>query len=352
MKKLKYLLVILTLFLLLSVNSLSAINLYMNKFAYTYKSGLTVNDIAILQGSSDSERVAISNLYLDIQVRRLSLIPARILRSAIEPYYNGSIIIIGSRTAIIPINNYPQDYLWFYRELLSFIDSLDPVKNGRIEIEILSSFSIPEYSIDTSPVFSLAQSNRTKSYLSGEIIVSYSFSDNNLSYNEQQNIPVYSDKQNIDRQFTNIYNAQNNSNFNGSIRINVNQYVPVPVLNSSVYSGEEVTVNKIVTQEMEISEIDDDFFNIALESINQFTFNRNMSIGSIVTYNDVEKIELVRNGDTVQIYFASNNIQIIALGEAYNTGSYGDIIKVKPENSSQIFNCTIIGRKEVRIDIP
>ncbi len=351
MKKLKYLLIILTLLFVLSIEYLCAINIYMNKFAYTYNSRLTVNDIAIIQG--EQERNTISNLYLDIGVQKLSLIPARLLIDAIEPYYTGSIIIIGSRTAVIPIDVYPQETLWFYKELLSFIDSLDPVKNGRIELEVLSSFSIPDYAIGTSPIWSLVRSSRTKSYLSGEIVVSYTFSGNNLSYNEKQNIlPVYSDNLFIEREFANTYNVQNDSSFNGNIRLRVNQYVPVPVLKSSVLSGEQVTANKIVIQEMEISEIQDDFFNVSQESVEQYTFSRNLNTGSIISYGDVEKIQLVRNGDTVQISFNNNNIQIITLGEALNTGSYGEIIRVKPENSNQTFDGTVTGMKEVRIDIP
>lgn len=352
MKKFKYFVLILFLILVYNTQNLHAINIYLNKFAYTYNSRLKVNDLAIIQGGSESEKNTISNLILNTEVQKLSLIPSRLVKQAIEPYYRGSIIIIGSRTAVVPISNFPEEYIWFYRELLNFIDSLDPVKNGRIEIEILSSFSIPEYAINKKPLFSLVESGRIKSYLSGEITVSYTFADSNLSYNEKDILPVFYDNYKVEREYSNTYNIENSRSLNNNIRIMVSQYVPVSVLNSSVVKGEQATSDKIVIHEMDISETSDDFFDSGKESLSRYTYNKNLITGSVITYNDVEKTELVENGDTVQIIFSNKNISITAPGEAYSSGSFGDKIRVKPAHSTEFFDCTIIGFKEVRIDIP
>jgi flagella basal body P-ring formation protein FlgA len=352
MSRPKYLLLLLLLLLVISTEYLCAINIYLNKFAYSYSSQVKINDIALIQGGSESERNTISSLILDCRVQKLTLIPARLIKQAIEPNYKGSIIIIGSRTAVIPVNAYPEEHLSFYRELLKFLDTLDPVKNGRMEIEILSSFSIPETAANRVPLFSLVESSRIKSYLSGEITVSYSFADSNLSCIEKEILPVFYDNHSPQKEYSNTYSIENNSSLNGNIRIKISQYVPVSVLSSSVIDDEQVTRDKIIIQEMEISEIDDDFFDLATENPEQYTYNKNLLTGSVITYDDVEKIQLVKNGDTVQIIFSNKNIRITAPGEAYSSGSYGDIIRVKPENSTEIFDCTIIGLKEVRIDNP
>jgi flagella basal body P-ring formation protein FlgA len=352
MNKFRFPVFILIIFLVINPEYLCAINIYLNKFAYTYGNSIKVNDLALIQGGSESERNTISNLTLDTRIEKLSLIPARLIKQAIEPYYKGSVIIIGSRTAVVPLNTYPEEYISFYTELLKFIDSLDPVKNGRMEIEVLSSFSIPETSTFITPLFSLAVSSRVRSYLSGEITVSYSFADSNLSFIEKEILPVFQSNHNIEKELSNIYSIQNSSSLSGNIRIRINQFVPVSVLSSSVIKGEQVTGDKIVYHEMEISGIKDNFLDSAQESLDQFTYTKNLTTGSVITCSDVEKTELVKNGDTVKIIFSNKSIRITASGEAYSSGSFGDIIRVKPEHSTEIFDCTISGLKEVRIDIP
>ena len=155
-----------------------------------------------------------------------------------------------------------------------------------------------------------------------------------------------------EKEYSNIYSIQNSSSFNGSIRIKINQYVPVSILRNSVIKGEQVTRGKIITQEMEISNIDGNYFDTSSESLDQYTYNKNLITGSLITYEDVDKIQLVKNGDSVQIYYSNKNIQITAPGEAYSSGSFGDSIRVKPDHSTEIFDCTVIGFKEVRIDLP
>jgi len=75
-----------------------------------------------------------------------------------------------------------------------------------------------------------------------------------------------------------------------------------------------------------------------------FQSKHNIKKGTIVTLRDIQKFNLVRRGSTLNVTLRNGNINISFSAVALQDGVYGDIIKVK-QNNSKIIKVKIIGFK-------
>ncbi len=78
----------------------------------------------------------------------------------------------------------------------------------------------------------------------------------------------------------------------------------------------------------------------------------NLRVGDVVTENAVRPPLMVRRGELVDIRCFIGGLVVRAVGIAKEDGAMGDRIQVRRENSSEVIEATVAGRREVVIASP
>ncbi len=68
----------------------------------------------------------------------------------------------------------------------------------------------------------------------------------------------------------------------------------------------------------------------------------NIKENTIITVRDIQKFNLIRRGSTINVVLKNRNISISFSAISLQDGLYGDIIKVK-QNNSKIIKVKVIG---------
>jgi flagella basal body P-ring formation protein FlgA len=277
-------------------------------------------DIVIIDNASDE--TSPQNIILpDLKVT-LSLIPKRTIKQALLEQYNaglgGSVIISGGRTALIPADGMYQDDIWFYMELLSFLDSVEQNTCSRMEIEFFSAITVPENQEETS--FKILYSNKKFGYMNGLIEILASF---------ENSLPV-------------------------RFKVFITQYIPLAIVKDSFKKGERIGEESLEFKEVDISLLSAEPFiidDIDMNNLESYLLKKDIETGTPLTTLYMEKIISVKAGDVVLIHFVNGNICLDISGYAYETGSIGDTVQVRPNGTTSTFNGQVIGIKEVVVEI-
>jgi flagella basal body P-ring formation protein FlgA len=91
--------------------------------------------------------------------------------------------------------------------------------------------------------------------------------------------------------------------------------------------------------------------DIDMNNLESYLLKKDIETGTPLTTLYMEKIISVKAGDVVLIHFVNGNICLDISGYAYETGSIGDTVQVRPNGTTSTFNGQVIGIKEVVVEI-
>jgi len=322
---------------------LGALNLYMNRVVLLEGEELLIRDVV---RETDTIQ-ALLDRPLGFATRRLSLIPPRSVRQALKAGTRSSLIVVGNRCQVIPLAKFPAPAAEFYKTLLEFIDIIDSLHDGRVEVELLSSPDVPATNLAGSPVFALMQAERRLGYLAGRVDISYRW--------------------------------QGWKRDGGVLRLWVHQFIPLPRLRRSVRKGEvvhwddidyaetDVSLSKMDVSKTNLSKTEGLWNTAYLSEGESATARSYLSKGDLLLNRDVEKVivsehasqELassglvgVKAGDRITIIFRRGNVWLEVPGKTYRSGNVGDTITVYQLEGHRRFTGIVKGPKEVKVEIP
>lgn len=139
-----------------------------------------------------------------------------------------------------------------------------------------------------------------------------------------------------------------NSTSKGWIVAEIKRYQKVPVLNQSVKVGDVLTEEMLTIEKREILNIRDTHQSIA--NLIGMQAARFLNAGQVVHFSDVKKEHIVKKGQMVKAIVGNNTFEVAISAEVQESGSSGEVVKVKNLDSQKVFAAKVIERGVVRIE--
>jgi flagella basal body P-ring formation protein FlgA len=140
--------------------------------------------------------------------------------------------------------------------------------------------------------------------------------------------------------------------------VNWTIYVPikikasVAVLTSQNYliRDHKIRNNDILIQKRDIHRLKRGYFTNKQQVVGKLA-KRNIGKGKVITPADLKQAKLVYKGERVIISAVGKSLKVSMKGVAVNSGSVGEIIRVKNLSSSRIIEAKVVARGKVQVII-
>lgn len=142
--------------------------------------------------------------------------------------------------------------------------------------------------------------------------------------------------------------ATKNTDIKGWIVAQVKRYQNVPVLNKSVKYGEVLTEEMFVIEKRQIMNSRDVIKKF--ESISGMQAARFLNAGQVIQLADIKKEQVLKKGQMVKAMVGGADFEVAISAEAQESGSIGDVVKIKNLDSQKVFGAKIVDRGTVRIE--
>jgi flagella basal body P-ring formation protein FlgA len=295
-------------------------SLSMKEVVILHKEEISVGDIISTGTPSSglSERFLAEPISLSPD--RIHIIPSRMIRELLQPARDSMSVIIGRRTAVVPYRVMTRLSSSFAEEFCRFLLDECEGGEGKVEVELLTFPSLSEDAGSGDYSFRFLQANRFNGMLTGDAVVEYSFK-NGEDEMKRRNMYI-------------------------SIRLSL------PVLRAAraLRQGEMLNRDALMVTEENISAFTGEFLP-ASESCEQYMVRTDIQTGELILKRNLTKRIDVRAGDRVTIVVRKGSILLMMGGKAYNSGSLGDEVRVRPSDSDTWLTAKVTGEKEVGIGI-
>jgi flagella basal body P-ring formation protein FlgA len=144
-----------------------------------------------------------------------------------------------------------------------------------------------------------------------------------------------------------VYSTRNSSS-KGWIVAEIKRYQKVPVLNQSVKVGDVLTEDMFSVEKRQMLNARETFQKP--ESLAGMQAVRFLNAGQTVQFNDVKKEQVLKKGQMVKAVAGSSDFEVAISAEAQESGSVGDVVKIKNLDSQKVFAARVVQRGVVRIE--
>jgi flagella basal body P-ring formation protein FlgA len=138
------------------------------------------------------------------------------------------------------------------------------------------------------------------------------------------------------------------SDLKGWVVADVRRYQDVPVLNRNVKIGDVLTKDMFSTEKRQILNATDTVKSVGAVSGMQAA--RYLTAGQVLQFSDLKREQVLRRGQIVKAIVGGDEFEVSVNAEAQETGSIGDVVKVKNLDSQKVFAAKIVDRGVVRIE--
>ena len=142
--------------------------------------------------------------------------------------------------------------------------------------------------------------------------------------------------------------AIKNSGNKGWIVAEIKRYQQVPVLNQSVKIGDVLTSEMFTIEKRQMQNSRETFQTP--ESVTGMQAVRFLNAGQPVQFGDVKKEQVLKKGQMVRAVAGSAEFEVAISAEAQESGTIGDVVKIKNLDSQKVFAAKVIERGVVRIE--
>ncbi len=321
-----------------------AVNIYLHDSALLKGGSYTLGEVAALHSSDPGRSATLAGLPLGPTPKRLTLLPAWVIRERLASAVEGQVFVIGGRVALLPRAAVPEGQERFFANLLAFIDRSYPSRDGRIEIELLSTPTVPSArgsrlapGWQDRVLFGLGGSgegvrNRpgdsTRRLPAGRMEVSYRL----LSSGGPA---------------PGVYPAREHPG--GSFRVWLHYFLPVARAKTDLPSGYVLNEEAVVFAEEDVSLVPGGYLARG-EPLESYRTAAPVARGARIEINRLQRNLAVRAGDRITIVFARPGLYISLPGRALRSGSRGDTVDVRLERAAKRFQGRVASEGEVLVE--
>lgn len=142
--------------------------------------------------------------------------------------------------------------------------------------------------------------------------------------------------------------ATKNVDTKGWIIAEIKRYQNVPVLNKSVKIGDVLTEDMVTIEYRQMMNVRDNVQKV--EAVIGMQAVRFLNAGQILQYSDLRKETVLKKGQIVRAMFGAADFEVAVSAEAQESGSIGDVVKIKNLDSQKVFAAKVVERGIVRIE--
>lgn len=293
-----------------------SLSIYLKKAVVYNHQHLTLEDMARVDDTVSD----ILLIPLAIPLNRIVLIPPHYVRKMMETKYDGPLIIVGQRSALIPASLIPRGSDWFFQELIAFIEQQDRDSEGYLEIELTAiPYTIPD-SVTESVEFKLLSAQKRNGYLAGDTRLYYNF------YTPENTITT------------------------GTINIKIHQVREVALARQDIVRNGTITKESIGPLACDLATFNQDLL-LYEDYTCEYTARQPIHKGEFIFLSKIKQDYLVKGGDEVNIVFLNGNMKVVMPGKALEGGTINSLIRIRPYYSKMEFAARIIGPREVLVEI-
>jgi flagella basal body P-ring formation protein FlgA len=321
------------------------VTVYMHQSALLEGPDYTLGQVASVLSSDPAQARLLDQLPLGPIPARPTLLPARIIQELVVPIV-GEVVVIGSRVALLPRGAIPKGGQWFFSSLLSYIDSQDTLKQGRIEIEVLNPPVLLESSDSAVEAQGMASGwedrivfeTRRSRYSSG---YGHSSSAKGLPAGQMEiTYKILSPRGDDVSRFGNL---------EGSFRIWIHHFLPVARARFDLPTDQVLSEEVLTFNEEDISLLKSSSIMQA-DTLGQYRTTAPISHGERIERERLQQFLAVRAGDRITITFVRPGLQISLPGRAFRSGGFGDLIDVRADLTGKRFQGRITAAGEVSVE--
>lgn len=138
------------------------------------------------------------------------------------------------------------------------------------------------------------------------------------------------------------------SDLKGWVVADVRRYQDVPVLNRNVKIGDVLTSGMLSVEKRQILNATDTVQNI--NAVSGMQAARYLTAGQVLQFSDLKREQVLKRGQIVKAIVGGDEFEVSITAEAQETGSIGDVVKVKNLDSQKVFAAKVVDRGVVRIE--
>jgi flagella basal body P-ring formation protein FlgA len=334
---------ILLLILLLPLVRPGALSIYLHKSAFLEGEDYTLGEVAAIVSQDPAAAAVLEQLPLGATPKRITLLPGTAIRSRVASAVDGEFFVIGGRVALLPGAVVEAQQKRFFERFLRFIDSRDTLKQGTIEIELLSVPLIGRGGGDGfAPRATLAtlasgwedrivfdvENYRTagdSGKLAGQMQIGYRV----LSPDGDQ--------------------GAGGQSVGGSFRVWIHHFLPVARAAQDLSAGRLLNDELVYFSPEDISVLSSRYL-LPGDPLDGYRTTAPITSGALIEPNRLQRDLAVRAGQRITIVFVRPGLRIAAQGRALRSGGMGDTIEVRPVDTGKRFTGRISGAGEVLVE--
>ncbi len=321
------------------------VTVYLHKSALLEDPHYTLGQVASVLSSDPAQARLLDQLPLGPVPARPVLLPARIIQEQVASIV-GEVVVIGSRVALLPGGAIPKGGQWFFFALLSYIDSQDTLKQGRIEIEMLNHPVILESSDSAEEGQGMASGWEDRIVFE---TTRSPYSSGYRSSSSAQAVPAGQMEINYKILSPRGDDVPRFGNLEGSFRIWIHHFLPVARARFDLPTGQALSEEVLTFNEEDISLLRSSFLTEE-DTLDQYRTTAPISHGERIERDRLQRFLAVRAGDRITITFIRPGLQISLPGRAFRSGSFGDLIDVRADLTGKRFQGRIIAAGEVSVE--
>jgi len=120
-----------------------------------------------------------------------------------------------------------------------------------------------------------------------------------------------------------------------SVTADVRIWRPVLVADHMHRRGEEIVPESYRLEERDVTKVRGNYYVDAL-MLQDMQAKRTLSVGDIITDSHVQKVPVIKRGDSIKLVARAGRMSMSATGEALQDGGVGDRIRVKNSDSGKV----------------
>jgi flagellar basal body P-ring formation protein FlgA len=134
----------------------------------------------------------------------------------------------------------------------------------------------------------------------------------------------------------------------GWVVAQIKRYQNIPVLNRSAKMGEVITKDMLSFEKRQVFNVRETILN--KEAIEGMQTSRYINAGQPLMYIDLKREVVMKRGQIVRVLVGNDSFEVSMSGQVEESGSIGEVIKIKNLDSQKVFAAKIIDRGVVRIE--
>lgn len=127
-------------------------------------------------------------------------------------------------------------------------------------------------------------------------------------------------------------------------------YADVAVNSRPLLKGQIIDQSTIKFEKQSIVRLKNGYYSRS-SSLNQLQAKRNLPRGTVLTPSNLNPRLLVRSGQQVTLVLEYNGLQIRSTGQALQSASMGQTVRVRNSQSLKIVEGVVSGEAQVRVSI-